>query len=161
MVADPRDAEAWWRRAHVQSQLGDHLEALQSYQRAAALMPRSAELAENVGNMLAELGRDEEAFRAYREAVALDPLRPQPHLGLGILYGKTRRWSEATQELETVVRLGGGLPVGLCELYWETGRRQAAESCATAILTADPDNMQGLSLMERVRGAQRSASGGR
>jgi tetratricopeptide (TPR) repeat protein len=161
VAADPRDAEAWWRRAHVQSQLGDHLEALQSYQRAAALMPRSAELAENVGNMLAELGRDEEAFRAYREAVALDPLRPQPHLGLGILYGKTRRWSEATQELETVVRLGGGLPVGLCELYWETGRRQAAESCATAVLTADPDNMQGLSLMERVRGAQRSASGGR
>jgi len=63
--------------------------------------------------------------------------------------------------LETVARLGGGLAVGLCELYWETGRRQAAALCATAILTADPDNVQGLALMEHVRGAQQSASGSR
>jgi tetratricopeptide (TPR) repeat protein len=153
-----RDAEAWWRSGHVHTQLGDHRRALHSYQQAAALAPRTAELEENIGNVLIELGRDEEAFAAYRRAISLDPLRPQPHFGLGVLYGKARRWNEAIQELEIVARLGGGLAVGLCEMYLETGRPDDAARCVTAVLTADPENTQGLALLEHVRGAQRSAS---
>jgi len=57
--------------------------------------------------------------------------------------------------------LGGGLAVGLCELYWETGQRAAATACVTTVLTTDPDNPQGLALLEHVRGAQRNASAGR
>jgi hypothetical protein len=85
--------------------------------------------------------------------MALDPRRPQPHLGLAVLHGKTRRWTEAIREFETVARLGGGVQVRLCELYFETGRVAAAAVCATAVLTADPDNVQMLALMENVRGA--------
>jgi hypothetical protein len=85
--------------------------------------------------------------------VALDPHRPEPHLGLAMLHGKSRRWSAAIQEFETVARLGGGVPVGLCELYFESGRLAAAALCATALLTQDPDNVQMLALMENVRGA--------
>jgi len=155
-----RDGGAWWRVGNVQAHLGDHRKALQAYQQTAALGPRSAELEGNMGDELAELGRDEEALAAYRRSVALDPLRPQPHAGLGRLHGRTRRWSEAIQEFEAVARLGGGLSVGLCEIYWETGRRDAATTCVTAVLMDDPDNTQGLALMEHVRGA-RSASVGR
>ena len=147
------DGDAWWRRAQVQTQLGDHREALHSYQRAAALIPRTAELQDHIGLALAELGRDEEAFAAYGRAMALDPRRPQPHLGLAVLHGKTRRWTEAIQEFETVARLGGGVQARLCELYFETGRVAAAAVCATAVLTGDPDNVQMLALMENVRGA--------
>jgi len=153
-----RDAEAWWRLGQVQAHLGEHRKALQAYQQAAALAPRTAELEENIGNELAELGRDDDAFAAYRRALVLAPLRPQPHFGLGRLHGKARRWNEAVQEYEMGATLGGGVAVELCELYWETGRRNDAVTCATGVLTRDPDNPQGLALMEHVRGAQRSAS---
>jgi tetratricopeptide (TPR) repeat protein len=153
VAANAGDGDAWWRRGRVQTQVGDHGEALESYQRAAVLMPRTAELRDHIASALAELGRDEEAFAAYGQALALDPLRPQPHLGLAVLHGKSRRWTEAIQEFETVARLGGGVPVGLCELYFESGRLAAAALCATALLTQDPDNVQMLALMENVRGA--------
>ena len=153
VASNAGDGDAWWRRGHVQTQLGEHREALQSYERAATLMPRTAELHHHIGSALAELGRDEEAFAAYGQAVALDPRRPQPHLGLAVLHGKSRRWSAAIQEFETVARLGGGVPTSLCELYFESGRLAAAAVCATAVLTQDPDNVQMLALMEHVRGA--------
>ena len=158
---DARDAEAWWRLGHVQAHLGDHRKALPSYQQAAGLAPRTAELEDNIGNELVELGRDDEASAAYRRALVLDPLRPQPHFGLGRLHGKARRWNEAIREYEMGATLGGGLAVGLCELYWETGQRAAATACVTTVLTTDPDNPQGLALLEHVRGAQRNASAGR
>jgi tetratricopeptide (TPR) repeat protein len=155
---DARDAEAWGRLGQVQARLGDHRKALHAYQQAATLAPRTAELEGGIGDELTELGRDDEAFAAYRRALVLDPLRSQPHVGLGVLHGKARRWNEAIQEYEMGATLGGGLAVGLCELYWETGRRAAATACVTTVLGADPDNPQGLALMEHVRGAQRSAS---
>jgi tetratricopeptide (TPR) repeat protein len=153
VASNAGDGEAWWRRGRVQTQVGDHGEALGSYQRAAALLPRTAELHEHIGSAFAELGRDEEAFAAYGQAVALDPRRPQPHHSLAMLHAKRRRWKEAIHEFETVARLGGGVPVGLCELYFESGRVAAAAVCATALLTQDPDNVQMLALMENVRGA--------
>ncbi len=158
VAANARDAEAWWRRGHVQTLLGDHRQALQSYQQAVALAPRTAELEERIGDTLAELGRDEEAFAAYRRSVLLDSLRPQPHFGLGRLHGKVRHWTDAIQEYEMAMRLGGGLSVGLCEMYWETGRQSDANLCVTTVLTVDPDNVQGLALLEHVRGARQSAS---
>jgi tetratricopeptide (TPR) repeat protein len=158
VAVNPRDAEAWWRRGHVQALLGQHHLALESYQQAVTLAPHTAELEENIGNILAELARDEEALAAYQRAGVLNPLRPQPHLGLGRLYGRTRRWSEAIQEYETAARLGGGLNVDLCQLYWETGRLGDTARCVTAVLTVDPDNVLGLALMEHVRGARQAAS---
>jgi tetratricopeptide (TPR) repeat protein len=153
VASNPRDGDAWWRRGHVQTQVGDHREALHSYHRAAALMPRTAELHDHIGSALAELGQDEEAFAAYGQAMARDPGRPQPHLGLAVLHRKSRRWTEAIQEFETAARLGARVPVGLCELYFETRRLAAATLCATAVLTHDPDNAQMLAVMEHVRGA--------
>jgi tetratricopeptide (TPR) repeat protein len=153
VASDASDGDAWWRRGHVKTQVGDHHEALHSYQRAATLIPRTAELHDHIGSTLAELGRDDEAFAAYGQAVALDPGRPQPHVGLALLHGKSRRWTEAIQEFETAARLAGSVPAGLCELYFESGRLAAAAVCATAALTQDPDNVQMLAVMEQVRGA--------
>jgi tetratricopeptide (TPR) repeat protein len=161
VARDERDAEAWWRLGHVQARLGHHRPALHSYQQALAAAPRTTELEEAIGDTLAELGRDDEAIAAYRRAIALDPLRPQAHVGLGLIHGRARRWPEAIREFELVARLGGGLDVGLCEMYLETGRRDAASRCTLAVLLSEPDNERARGLLLQVRAAQRSASADR
>lgn len=155
---DARNAEAWWRRGRVQMHLGDLRQALHSYQQAALLAPRTAELEDSIGRVLAHLGRDAEAAAAYQRAVALDPLRAGPHEGLGVLHGRARRWTEAIREYEMALLLGSP-SVGLCDLYWDTGRRSDVAPCVQRVLALDPDNPQGLALLEHLRGApQQSAS---
>jgi tetratricopeptide (TPR) repeat protein len=158
VARNERDGEAWWRLGHVQTHLGHHRQALHSYQRAVAWLPPTPELEEAIGDTLAELDRDGDAQTAYRRAVVLDPFRPQPHLGLGLLHGKARRWPEAIREFEMVARLGGGLNPGLCEMYLEVGRSGDAARCVLVLLAAEPDNSQALVLLGQVRAAQRGAS---
>jgi tetratricopeptide (TPR) repeat protein len=157
-AGNARDGEAWWRLGHVHAYIGDQRQALRAYERAVALLPRSPVLQSNLGDALAQLGRDDEAFTAYQRSVALDPFRAQPHLGLGALHGKAQRWQRAIEEYEAAASLSGGVAVGLCELYWQTGRQEAAAGCVTTVLTRDPDDLQGLALLEHVRGAPRSVS---
>lgn len=161
VARSPRNAEAWWRLGRVQTRLGDHRAALSSYQQAMQLGPRTAELEDSVAQVLLTLGRDDEAKAAYGRAIALDPLRPQPHYGLGALHGKARRWDEALRESEMGWALGGrdvALVVGLCEQYWEVGRKTDASTCVADVLKRDPENARGRALRDRVRVAARSAS---
>jgi tetratricopeptide (TPR) repeat protein len=155
LMVDPRNGEVWWQRGVVQAQLGNHREALHSYQQAAAIMPITADLANNIGYTFQELGQTEEAFAAHRQAIALEPTAPQAHIALGVLHGKARRWSESIAEFETAAQLGA-LSVSLCDVYLRTDRYDAAARCATAILTVDPENVQGRSVLEWARqGASR------
>jgi tetratricopeptide (TPR) repeat protein len=156
VARNARDGEAWWRLGHVHAHIGDQRQALRAYEQAVALLPRSPVLQGNLGDALARLGRDEEAFTAYQRSVALDPFRFQPHFGLGALHGKAQRWQRAIEEYEAAASLGGGVAVGLCELYWRTGRQDAAAGCVNVVLTRDPDDLQGLALLEHLRGAQRT-----
>ena len=155
---DAGNAEAWWRRGRVQMHLGELRQALHSYRQAARLAPPTAELEDSIGRVLTGLGRDAKAAAAYQRAVALDPLRASPHDGLGLLHGRARRWSDAIREYEMALMLGSP-SVGLCELYWDTGRRSDVPACVERVLALDPDNAQGLALLEQLRGApQQSAS---
>jgi len=154
--ANPNDAEAWWRFAHVRSYIGDHRGALAAYQRAAALTPRVAALQTSIGYTLVELGRRADAVVAYQRAIALDPAAFEAHYGLGRIYGKDQRWADALREYEVGYALGGrdiDHVVGLCELYWETGHATRADACLVEVLTRDPDNQRGQALLEHVRAA--------
>jgi tetratricopeptide (TPR) repeat protein len=157
IARNDRDADSWWRLGNVQSHLGHHGHALHSYRQAAARAPDTPHIEASIADTLAELDRDAEAVVAYRRAIALDPFRPEPHLGLGLLHGRARRWAAAIEEYEAVARLGGGLSAGLCEMYLEVGRPDDAGRCAVAVLASQPDNEQALVLLPQAQAA-RSAS---
>jgi len=164
VLANPNDAEAWWRFAHVRSYVGDHRGALAAYQRAATLTPRVAALQTSIGYTLVELGRPADAVVAYQRALALDPAASEAHYGLGRIYGKDQRWADALREYEVGYALGGrdiDHVVGLCELYWETGQATRADACLVEVLTRDPDNQRGQALLEHVRAAAPRVSASR
>jgi tetratricopeptide (TPR) repeat protein len=148
----------------VRSSLNDHRGALEAYQRAATLTPRVADLQTSIGHVLAELGRPADATVAYRRAIALDPGAPDPHFGLGRIHGRDRRWVDALREYEIGYALGGRditSVVGLCELYWETGRSARADACLVEVLIRDPNNQRGQALLEHVRAAASRTSASR
>jgi tetratricopeptide (TPR) repeat protein len=164
VTANPEDAEGWLRVAHVKSLLGDHRGGLANLQRAAALTPRAFLPQILIGYSLLQLNRPAEALAAYTRAIALDPSRPEPHYGLGQIYGRERRWADALKEYEIGYALGGrdiADVADLCSLYWETGNSARANACLNEVLTRDPDNQKAQALLEHVRAAARQAKGSR
>lgn len=159
VAATPGDARAWWRLGTVQVYLGDHAEALGSFDRAAAIGASWPEAHEGRGWALRELKRSPEAVAAFQRAIDIDPYRPGPLLGLASVHQRERRYPQAIAALERAWRLGarqGDQVVELCALYYETGNVSRASSCLHDVLTHDPDNIRGRGLLEHVN---KSAAG--
>ena len=78
--------------------LGRPARALEHFEAASSLEPRSAAGRYNVGVALDALGRKAEAERAYREAVLLNPAHSGAHNNLGNLLLAAGRHEEARQQ---------------------------------------------------------------
>jgi Flp pilus assembly protein TadD len=90
--AHPGDAHVWVALGRSHLALGNAKAALDAFQRARALVPRSPRIAVLVG-FACELGRDyERAERVYTEATALAPEDPFAHRILGV---RLLRWGRA------------------------------------------------------------------
>src|SRR5258706_15703190 len=71
-------------RAAALKARGDAKGALDAWEKAAALDPRSARIEDEIGFLLAVLNRREEANRPFKRAIGIDPsFAPAPyHLGV-------------------------------------------------------------------------------
>ena len=74
----------------------------------ARAQPRRAELAE----ILLREGKPDEAYRAMQDCLALDPYNYQTQLNLGELLASQKKWAEARQHLEFVMRYFPGRRFG-------------------------------------------------
>jgi tetratricopeptide (TPR) repeat protein len=160
VAARPADARAWWRLGTVQAHLGNHAEALDSFERAVAAGD-APEAHEGRGWALLELGRNGDAVAAFQRAMEIDASRPGPLLGLAGIHRRERRFVQAIASLERARQLGarhGDHVVELCALYYETGHVSRASLCLQEVLAADPDNIRGRGLLEHV---QKTAAGRR
>ena len=57
-----------------------------------------------LGEILLRAGRDDEAYRAMLDCLALDPYNYQTRFNLGALLSKERKWREAREHLEFMMR---------------------------------------------------------
>ena len=88
--ADSSSAEAWLSRAYllaIQDPVG-MTGAVDAFERAAALDPRSVEVQYQFGQALMALGHWDRARAAYRKAIALEPERAQTYISLGSIERK-------------------------------------------------------------------------
>jgi tetratricopeptide (TPR) repeat protein len=118
------EKDANFHRAHynlgvVLAAEGRLAAALQSFQRAAALAPRDADIRYNLGLLRRRLGASEdEERRAYEAALILDPELAEAHLSLGCFLAdpQTRRdlrdEAEARRHLTRFLELAGGFDTG-------------------------------------------------
>jgi tetratricopeptide (TPR) repeat protein len=102
---DADSADVLLTLGSVQQLVGNYDEAIESYKRAIALNPNSAEAAFGLGDVYSGRRQLVAAEQAYRRAINLRPTWWSSHNQLGLLLMNQRRYDDAANEFREVVRL--------------------------------------------------------
>ena len=89
----------------IKSSLGEHVSAIEYYNKAIELGPQNVQAHNNLGNALNELGRFEEAIISYRKAIELKSDYTDAHYNLGVVLSEVDRLSEAVLCYSKVIEL--------------------------------------------------------
>lgn len=147
LQADPNDAEALRLRGALAHQIGNHAAAVELLKRAAARLPRHAELRLHLAAALEALGRRGEAERVYRKALSLAPDSAEAQTQFAAFLrstpGEPGR-EEAERLLRRVLQRDRADPAAgyhLSALLIQAGRAAEALPVAEAASAAAPDDL--------------------
>ena len=101
----PRHGAAWNALGAIHGMAGRHDAALQSFLRAATLMPDDAETWNNLGIAQRKAGKPAEAEACFRQAVQLQPDYADAYLNLATLLENIGRFDEAEGAYSRVLQL--------------------------------------------------------
>lgn len=131
---DSKFTKAYDNLALCYEALGQHEEAIRTYQRAIDLNRASSKPspwpALNLGSLLSKIGKLEEAERSLRESIACDPALSQARYQLGVVLEKQGKLAEATRELSQAAVLNPAYPephYALGRIYRRMGDLEKAE----------------------------------
>lgn len=85
IALDPKNAEAYFKRGNILSELERKEEALSSYRNAIEVNPNDNKAYCNKGVVLFDLGRKEEALACYNKAIEINPNEDKPYCNKGII----------------------------------------------------------------------------
>lgn len=141
------DGEIWYAMGRIKYTENRFPEALSSFQKALALMPRSPKVATNLGLTYEGLNRPEDAIAAYRQAIAWQAgaAHPseQPLLDLGLLLTDRNELNEALsllQEAEALAPQDSKVHTALGKLRARRQEYPEAQREFEQALAAEPNN---------------------
>ena len=102
----PGDAWLWRELASVYQLIDRDALAASCAARSLAVEPGHAATWLQHASLADRLGDADAAEAGYRRALALDPTLGDAHLGLGVLYLRTRRFEDASQNLRQAIATG-------------------------------------------------------
>jgi Flp pilus assembly protein TadD len=144
---DPADGETWYAMGRIKYTENRFTEAVDSFEHALALMPRSVKAEDNLGLALEGLNRPDDAVAAYRRAIAWQAASPhpseQPLLNLGILLTDRNQLDEALPLLtqaEALVPKDPRVHGALGKLYARRQTYPQARAELELAVAADPQN---------------------
>jgi tetratricopeptide (TPR) repeat protein len=160
---DPVSFEAHSGLGRAMQDLEQFDQALASYHRALALKPDSAVAHNNLGDGYLASRKMYEAEASYRRALALDPLLAEAHNGLGgALRMQEQRGVEAEASCRRALEIKPNLVVAsvcMAQFEVENGRFAQAEGLLKKALAIDPNSLEALASMPRLRKMTRDDSG--
>jgi rhomboid protease GluP len=128
--------------------------SLEMLQKAVALAPESAPLANDLGTSYLDSGRIEDAIASFQRAVALDPQLYEPQRNLAIALALAGRSAEASEAFRIARQMEPGdvsLYLVSSQLLMEAGRVDEAVSVLEEARTWAPDSAPVESQMGLVR----------
>lgn len=136
----------------VQAKRGNHVEALESFDKAISLSANDT-MHSNKGLSLQHLGRIEEAEVAFKASIRLNPRSPMVRSNYGLLLMNAGRHAEASAQFEEAIRLAPSMAavhgnlalcrVGLADFV-------GAESSAMRAVELNPRDFNGHSALSTV-----------
>ncbi len=159
------DSETLLTLVNLQRKQGDHAAVASTLLRmrdiAATPEERSRIQVEVAALYDRELGDDEAAIEGYRQALEFDPANVDALNALEQLYTKLDRPAELLQVYERQLELTQDYRERVKTLFkssniWEDRYQNLAnaDACVDAVLTIDPQNLQAIKTLERLRKAQ-------
>lgn len=139
---DEGRARAWLSLAHV-VEASKPDEAIEAYQRAAALTPKDPEPHLAAGGLLEKANRFADAEQEYKQALAIDPASSEALTGLANIYARGNRFLDAQQVLEKIVALHPGdvqARLQLARVLALLGKNDEAVASVQAANKLDPGN---------------------
>ncbi len=79
-------AADWVRQGQASRAKGDAAAALQAFEKALSLDPKSPQIEDEIGFILAATNRRDEAIAHFEKAIQLDPRFASAHYHLGVAY---------------------------------------------------------------------------
>lgn len=125
--------------------LGQHVEAVRSCERAVVLSRGDPELIHNLAHALDRGGRTDEALETYKKAIFAQPRLVRSHVALGLLHRKADRLAEALGEYMIAVALDSKCAdahCGIAAICKEKGEIDAALDEYRRAIAADPRNLE-------------------
>lgn len=138
---NPRDFDAWNNLGNARHDSGDLEGALQAFQQARQIDPKSSLLFLNMGRVLLSLDRHEDACLTFEEAVKLAPQDPQPLLELGRALTSIDHAEAGLRALGTAARLNPADPeifLAIAVAFTDLGNLAQAERSLRFAIQADP-----------------------
>ena len=138
---DPSNADAFFRIAMLEWDLGVRDDAVRTIGRALALQPRWPPYHNQLGEFLRRMGRLDEAEAEFRSSVALDPSDPESLATLGLTVAQGGRMDEGLGWCRQAIALGPTMPsphfiMGM--ILSRQGRAGEAKASYEAALNIDP-----------------------
>jgi tetratricopeptide (TPR) repeat protein len=130
--------------ANLLSDTGRIEQAIEHYQKALRLRPRSAEVYTNLGNALMDLHKTDEAIEHYRKAVSLAPDLAVAHHNLARALAESGANTEAVAEYREAVRLKPDYVEAWSNLGFELaqqGAHEEAVECYNKAIAIEPNNI--------------------
>ena len=148
------DAEMLFARGTALASEGRHTEAIDAYQQAAALAPKSAKIHYNLGNAYARQLDYPSAMTAYQRVLALDSTHVSARHNLAAMYVKQLNYAQAIDEHRRVLSLDPGHLTTYYDLgyiYFLRGEYGEVEALLQAGLDRDSTNASFYRLLGRTR----------
>ncbi len=143
---DKNDPDAWYALGRVHYEQGGFLKAIDCFERALALAPKSVKIENNLGLAYEGLNRRADAVAAYQTAIGWqqDAVRPseQPLLNLAIAWIYEGKFDEALPLLSKAVTIAPRDPrthEQLGQLYLHTHQLALAQSEFEQAVALSPD----------------------
>jgi tetratricopeptide (TPR) repeat protein len=101
---EPERSDWWFLQGYAHARMGQHAEAVQSYERATRLSPEDEPAWLSLGQSQNELGQPERAIQAYKQALRFRPESAQAYQALGDIYQKQGKQDLAIANFKECVR---------------------------------------------------------
>lgn len=101
---EPGRAEWWYLQGYALDRLGQHADAIESYERALRISPEEEGTWLALGQSQMDLGQTERAIQTYRKALGIRPESAPAYLALGDAYQTLGRLDLAIANFRECVR---------------------------------------------------------